>query len=168
MFDFAADKRKEGGTQGRNTKGLVTYDRKIKKDAFYLYKAYWTEKPFVHICSKRFQKRPGDTTTIKVYATGIEKAELWMDGKRIQEQKGTYCFLFEGIKLTQNHQITIYGYCGDEKVCEDEAAFTHTDGLEAEYILESGENDGVNWFLDEYGEKRSLKQHRAFCLYMMR
>ena len=65
MFDFAADKRKEGGTQGRNTKGLVTYDRKIKKDAFYLYKAYWTEKPFVHICSKRFQKRPGDTTTIK-------------------------------------------------------------------------------------------------------
>ena len=61
---------------------------KIKKDAFYLYKAYWTEKPFVHICSKRFQKRPGDTTTIKVYATGIEKAELWMDGKRIQEQKG--------------------------------------------------------------------------------
>lgn len=56
MFDFAADKRKEGGTQGRNTKGLVTYDRKIKKDAFYLYKAYWTEKPFVHICSKRFQK----------------------------------------------------------------------------------------------------------------
>ena len=75
------------------------------QDAFYLYKAYWTEKPFVHICSKRFQKRPGDTTTIKVYATGIEKAELWMDGKRIQEQKGTYCFLFEGIKLTQNHQI---------------------------------------------------------------
>ena len=56
MFDFAADKRKEGGTQGRNTKGLVTYDRKIKKDAFYLYKAYWTEKPFVHICSKRFKK----------------------------------------------------------------------------------------------------------------
>ena len=162
MFDFAADKRKEGGTQGRNTKGLVTYDRKIKKDAFYLYKAYWTEKPFVHICSKRFQKRPGDTTTIKVYATGIEKAELWMDGKRIQEQKGTYCFLFEGIKLTQNHQITIYGYCGDEKVCEDEAAFTHTDGLEAEYILESGENDGVNWFLDEYGEKKKLEATQGF------
>ena len=162
MFDFAADKRKEGGTQGRNTKGLVTYDRKIKKDAFYLYKAYWTEKLFVHICSKRFQKRPGDTTTIKVYATGIEKAELWMDGKRIQEQKGTYCFLFEGIKLTQNHQITIYGYCGDEKVCEDEAAFTHTDGLEAEYILESGENDGVNWFLDEYGEKKKLEATQGF------
>lgn len=162
MFDFAADKRKEGGTQGRNTKGLVTYDRKIKKDAFYLYKAYWTEKPFVHICSKRFQKRPGDTTTIKVYATGIEKAELWMDGKRIQEQKGTHCFLFEGIKLTQNHQITIYGYCGDEKVCEDEAAFTHTDGLEAEYILESGENDGVNWFLDEYGEKKKLEATPGF------
>ena len=73
-----------------------------------------------------------------------------------------FCFLFEGIKLTQNHQITIYGYCGDEKVCEDEAAFTHTDGLEAEYILESGENDGVNWFLDEYGEKKKLEATQGF------
>ena len=58
--------------------------------------------------------------------------------------------------------ITIYGYCGDEKVCEDEAAFTHTDGLEAEYILESGENDGVNWFLDEYGEKKKLEATQGF------
>ena len=85
-----------------------------------------------------------------------------------KNKKGHIVSCLKGIKLTQNHQITIYGYCGDEKVCEDEAAFTHTDGLEAEYILESGENDGVNWFLDEYEKKRSLKQHRAFCLYMMR
>ena len=63
-----------------------------------------------------------------------------------QEQKRTYCFLFEGIKLTQNHQITIYGYCGDEKSLRRRGAFTHTDGLEVEYILESSENDGVNWF----------------------
>ena len=47
-------------------------------------------------------------------------------------------------------------------VCEDEAAFTHTDGLEAEYILESGENDGVNWFLDEYGEKKKLEATQGF------
>ena len=50
MFDFAADARDEGGVQGRNNKGLVTYDRKTKKDAFYIYQAYWTTKPMVHVC----------------------------------------------------------------------------------------------------------------------
>ena len=50
MFDFAADARDEGGCKGRNNKGLVTYDRKIKKDAFYIYQAYWTTAPMVHVC----------------------------------------------------------------------------------------------------------------------
>ena len=49
MFDFAADARDEGSCKGRNNKGLVTYDRKIKKDAFFIYKAYWTTEPMVHV-----------------------------------------------------------------------------------------------------------------------
>ena len=53
MFDFAADARDQGGEPGMNHKGLVTFDRKIKKDAFYAYKAYWSKEPFVHICGKR-------------------------------------------------------------------------------------------------------------------
>ena len=50
MFDFGADGRNEGGEFGVNHKGLVSFDRKEKKDAFYIYKAYWSSEPFVHIC----------------------------------------------------------------------------------------------------------------------
>ena len=60
MFDFAADARIRGGEPGMNHKGLVTFDRKIRKDSFYLYKAYWNPEPMVHICSKRFEEGAGD------------------------------------------------------------------------------------------------------------
>ena len=66
MFDFAADGRDEGGKHGVNQKGLVTMDRKLKKDAFYLYKAYWNkEDAFVHICGSRYVDRKEDTTEVK-------------------------------------------------------------------------------------------------------
>ena len=57
MYDFAADARDQGGEPGMNHKGLVTFDRKTKKDSFYIYKAWWSDEPFVHICSKRFVDR---------------------------------------------------------------------------------------------------------------
>lgn len=69
MFDFAADMRSEGDAAGRNDKGLVTFDRKNRKDAFYFYKAVWTDNPFVHITSKRWTNRPSGATTVKVYST---------------------------------------------------------------------------------------------------
>ena len=68
MFDFAADARDQGGEPGMNHKGLVTFDRKTKKDSFYLYKAWWSDEAFVHICSKRFVERTGSTATVKVYS----------------------------------------------------------------------------------------------------
>ena len=67
MFDFAADARNQGGEPGMNHKGLVTFDRKTKKDSFFLYKAYWSDEPFVHLCGSRRSDRSEDTTTIKVY-----------------------------------------------------------------------------------------------------
>ncbi|MBQ8137305.1 MAG: glycoside hydrolase family 2 protein, partial [Clostridia bacterium] len=68
MFDFAADARNQGGEPGMNHKGLITFDRKTKKDSFYLYKAYWSHEPFVHICSKRFHDRTEKTVKLKVYS----------------------------------------------------------------------------------------------------
>ena len=68
MFDFAADARDQGGEPGMNHKGLVTFDRKTKKDSFYLYKSYWSDEPFVHICSKRFTDRTEDEITVKIYS----------------------------------------------------------------------------------------------------
>jgi beta-galactosidase len=79
MFDFAADMRAEGDSPGRNDKGLVTYDRKIRKDAFYFYKAVWTDIPFVHITSSRWTDRPAGATTVKVYST-LADVSLTVDG----------------------------------------------------------------------------------------
>jgi beta-galactosidase len=79
MFDFASAGRHEGGQSGRNMKGLVTYDRRTKKDAFYWYKANWSDEPFVHVCSKRFVHRHESPTLVRVYSNQPE-VRLEVDG----------------------------------------------------------------------------------------
>ena len=68
MFDFGCDARDEGGIKGRNNKGLVTMDRKICKDSFYVYKAYWSSDPFVHLAGSGYSQRTGEYTDVKVYS----------------------------------------------------------------------------------------------------
>jgi beta-galactosidase len=79
MFDFAVDSRNEGDTPGRNDKGLVSYDRKTRKDAFYWYKANWSAEPFVYITSRRYTARPATPTTVKIYAN-VSAVELRVNG----------------------------------------------------------------------------------------
>src|SRR5690625_7169671 len=79
MFDFGANIRDEGGVQGRNNKGLVTYDRKVKKDAFFMYIALWTDDKFYHIDSKRFLVRSEDTNIITIYNNCVESYYLATD-----------------------------------------------------------------------------------------
>lgn len=114
MFDFGADARAEGGENGINHKGLVTFDRTYKKDAFYAYKAWLSKDPFVHICSKRYVDRVGETTKIKVYSNQ-PAVELVVDGERVGKMKcGDHFFVFE-IKNAGEQNITaIAGNCKDE------------------------------------------------------
>ena len=84
MFDFAADGRDEGGKHGENQKGLVTFDRKLKKDPFYLYKAYWSKEPFVHLCGSRYVDRAEDVTEIKVYSN-LPEVSLYKDGQLVEK-----------------------------------------------------------------------------------
>ncbi|MCW3060469.1 MAG: Beta-galactosidase [Capsulimonas sp.] len=79
MFDFAVDGRKEGDHAGRNDKGLVTYDRRTRKDAFYFYKANWSKEPVVHITGRRYDNRFGATRPIKVYSNA-ETVDLVVNG----------------------------------------------------------------------------------------
>ena len=96
MFDFAADGRDEGGKHGENQKGLVTFDRSYRKDAFYLYKAYWNQKdPFVHLCSKGYQKRAEAVTKIKVYSNQ-PKIALYVDGKLLVDPQAMMNDTFKG------------------------------------------------------------------------
>jgi beta-galactosidase len=99
MFDFASDGRKEGDHPGRNDKGLVTYDRKIKKDAFYWFKANWSHEPFVHVTGRRFSPRPKGPTDIKVYSNA-EAVRLRVDGAPLAEQRSvTHVFVWSGVPL---------------------------------------------------------------------
>ena len=101
MFDFGAANRDEGGVRGRNNKGLVTLDRRTKKDAYYIYKSYWNPEPMVHICGKRYAQRAGETTVVKFY-TNEPEAELYVNndlvwrpkaesGQRVFEHAVTLC-----------------------------------------------------------------------------
>src|SRR5664279_4300444 len=80
MFDFAVSTRHEGGISGRNDKGLVSYDRKTKKDAFYFYKANWSEEPVLYITSRRFTERTNAVTDVKIYSNAKE-VELLVNGR---------------------------------------------------------------------------------------
>lgn len=94
MFDFAADARNQGGEPGMNHKGLVTFDRKTKKDAFYLYKAHWSKEPFIHLCGKRFVNRCGSAANVKVYSSTATAVELYNNGKLVGKVSGKYKFEF--------------------------------------------------------------------------
>lgn len=94
MFDFAADGRNQGGEPGMNHKGLVTFDRKTRKDSFYLYKAYWSKEPFVHLCGQRFINRTGKNINITVYSNQQE-VSLYNNGKLIETKKGEKVFKFK-------------------------------------------------------------------------
>ena len=103
MFDFAADARNQGNEPGMNHKGLVTFDRKIKKDAFYAYKVYWSDEPFVHICGSRYVNRKENKTTIKVYSNQKE-VSLLLNGKEIAKKSADKIFKFK-VKLTDVNEI---------------------------------------------------------------
>ena len=103
MFDFGADGRDEGGKPGQNQKGLVTFDRKLKKDAFYIYKAYLSKEPFVHICGRRYVSRPEETTEIKVY-TNQNNITLYVDGNETASKAGEKVFVFS-VPINSEHLI---------------------------------------------------------------
>lgn len=141
LFDFAADGRDEGGKHGENQKGLVTFDRKTKKDAFYLYKAAWnkTEK-FVHICGRRYADRTEDVTEIKVYSNQPQ-VTLYVDGKKAGTQTGKTIFTFK-VPISGAHTVT-----AQADGCEDTIRIRKVDEPNPDYIF-IRRAPVTNWFDD--------------------
>lgn len=110
MFDFAADARNQGGEPGMNHKGLVTFDRKIKKDAFYAYKAFWADEKFVHLGGSRFKKRSGKKTSIKVY-TNCNSVTLFQNGVEVAKGTGQKIYEFK-ITMQETNEIEVKTCCG--------------------------------------------------------
>ena len=138
MFDFAADARDQGGEPGMNHKGLITFDRKTKKDSFYAYKAYWSEEPFVHMCGKRYVDRPEAETTVKVY-TNQPAVSLYVNGTLLSEQTGEKVFTFR-VPLGEG-ETRVEARCG---ALTDEAVFRRVDTPNPAYKLVKNKKS-QNW-----------------------
>ena len=137
MFDFAADGRDEGGTPGVNQKGLVTMDRKTRKDVYYLYKAYWSREPFVHLCGRRYVDRTEDVTDVTVY-TNLGEAELYVDGALFEKKRGERIIRFR-VPISGEHIMEARS--GDYR---DAITIRHVAEENPDYKLKGG---GIlNWF----------------------
>ena len=140
LFDFAADGRDEGGKHGENQKGLVTFDRQTRKDAFYLYKAAWNKtEPFVHLCGRRYENRCEETTEIKVYSNRDEVA-LYVDDVPVGTQQGRTVFTFT-IPLLGEHLIR-----AEAQGCADSMVVRRVSEPEESYIFNKAAAAVTNWF----------------------
>lgn len=139
MFDFGADARCEGGENGINHKGLVTFDRRYKKDAFYAYKAYLSREPFVHICGKRYVNRAEKLTRVTVYSN-LDEVEMLVNGESVGKRCSTdHFFRFE---IENNGESRLTARAGD---CTDEATIRYVAEPDPKYIMKE-KGAVLNWF----------------------
>ena len=139
MFDFGADARAEGGENGQNHKGLVTMDRKYKKDSFYAYKAWLTDDPFVHICSKRYIDRVEDVTKVTVYSN-LPEVELFVNGVSLGKKSAPDHFFY--FDVPNKGESVITAVAGE---CKDESKIRKVDTMNEDYVLKE-QGAILNWF----------------------
>jgi beta-galactosidase len=142
MFDFGADARAEGGENGQNHKGLVTIDRKYKKDAFYAYKAWLVspeDDPFVHLCGKRYVDRVEDVTKVTVYSN-LPEVELFVNGESIGKKTAEDHFFYFDVKNVGESKIV--AKAGE---LTDEGNIRKVDEMNMDYVLREV-GAVLNWF----------------------
>ncbi len=146
FFDFGSAIRDEGGVKGRNNKGLITFDRKIKKDAFFAYKSVWSKEPFVHITSKRFIDRATDSINIKVYSN-CENVTLFVNDKEFNTISGQHTFVFENVNLSEGEtHIKAVGF-KDNLEFTDYAFFNKVNKVNKAYECPDKKGGAAaNWF----------------------
>lgn len=139
MFDFGADARNEGGENGQNHKGLVTFDRKYKKDSFYAYKAWLSDVPFVHICGKRYVNRVEDMTKVTVYSN-LPEVELFVNGESYEKQRSEDHFFY--FQVPNAGKTVLRAVAGE---CQDSSVIQKVDVFDESYRLKE-KGAILNWF----------------------
>ncbi len=139
MFDFGADARNEGGENGQNHKGLITFDRKYKKDSFYAYKAWLSDEPFVHICGKRYQDRVEEVTRVTVYSN-LPTVELFANGKSVGKQTCPEHFFYFDVENAGDTELV--AVAGD---CKDQSLIRKVETFNEDYRLKE-KGAVLNWF----------------------
>lgn len=149
MFDFTSPLRQAANIKNRNLKGLVTFDRKIRKDSFYYYKAMWSDVPFVSIAGKRYVNRAEDAVTIKVYSNQPEiTIEVGKKEYKSAVINGSAVFKNIPLEMGENKVAARAGAAADETV------FIRQESADESYVYVD-QNPGLNvrnWFLDEQSE----------------
>ena len=139
MFDFGADARNEGGENGMNHKGLVTFDRKYKKDSYYAYKAWLSDEPFVHICGKRYVERVEEVTKVTVYSNQPE-VELFANGVSLGKISAPdHFFYFQVPNVGETELVAVAGECRDEAELKKVEEFNNKYRLQEKGAI-------LNWF----------------------
>ena len=139
MFDFGADARAEGGENGQNHKGLITMDRKYKKDAFYAYKAWLSDDPFVHLCGKRYIDRVEEVTKVTVYSN-LPEVELFANGVSLGKKTAEDHFFY--FDVPNEGETTLLAVAGDYR---DEGTIRRVAEMNQDYILRE-QGAVLNWF----------------------
>ena len=171
MFDFGADSRNEGGENGQNHKGLVTFDRKYKKDSFYAYKAWLSDDPFVHLCGKRYVDRVEDVTKVTVYSN-LPEVELFANGKSLGKKTAEDHFFY--FEVPNAGETTLTAVAGDFK---DEGHIRKVDKFNEDYRMKE-KGAILNWFdvtmpegyfslNDKLSDIMANEQGRAFFMGVM-
>ncbi len=171
MFDFGADSRNEGGENGQNHKGLVTFDRKYKKDSFYAYKAWLSDDPFVHLCGKRYVDRVEDVTKVTVYSN-LPEVELFANGKSLGKKTAEDHFFY--FEVPNVGETTLTAVAGDFK---DKGQIRKVEKFNEDYRMKE-KGAILNWFditmpegyfslNDKLSDIMANEQGRAFFMGVM-
>ncbi len=148
MFDFGSAQRDEGGQKGVNQKGLVTFDRAVKKDAFYLYKAWWSDEPFVRLAGRRFVNRCGETADITVLSN-LAALRLSVNGVPAGEANAPDPMqVFAGVALAPGeNRIEVTGRDAAGALYRDAMTLCRVAAPDPAYRApQSGGGHAVNWF----------------------
>ena len=149
MADFGSENRDEGGRKGQNMKGLVTMDRKLKKDAFYLYKAYWSKESFVKLAGSRFVNRHKEESSITVLSN-LLRLQLFVNGELMEEKDNVEQVTQFQIRLPKmgQNEIHVKGFDENGNIYEDNMVLNRVIEEDKSYKAEKKDNRVVvtNWF----------------------
>lgn len=157
LYDFSSKIRNEGGMKYKNGKGLISYDRKTKKDAFYYYKAQWSTEPFVKIAESRYVNREVGTINVKIYSNQ-KRVMLLQNGVELVCESDTGVFIFSNISIHVGKNV-MRAHSGS---LSDEICLMGVDEADTSYVYVD-ENPGLNvknWFIDAVEEEKMFPKGR--------
>lgn len=127
MFDFAVPQWKRGGVDARNMKGLITFDRKIRKDAFYWYKANWSKEPVLYLTQRRNTERERRETSVTVYSN-LGTPRVFLNGRELDGIRKGYTdvhYIFDQVTLAEGRNVLRAVIVSDGKEYTDEIVWNY-------------------------------------------